>query len=182
MRFCPNCSAMQRDDKAKICRKCGHSLEDGNADEAKDLVMSEREELLSVIGGSHEYDKERPCPICHEPTRQIHREIERMVLGDRVPIKGLRLMGGDLTKRAETLINLDVIGRECRGGHTLCEQYRVRERQLCPLCRRPMITYGSTLMSCRDCSLHFPRDIFSSEDPEKILTSEGFSRVGKRSV
>lgn len=174
MRYCPKCSALQHDDKAAGCRRCGYVFEAGQESESLIQQKSDREELLSILGQTKSYDSSHPCPVCQEPTRALERDLEHKVEGEKIPLKGIRLMGGEITGKAMTLITIHVSGMECSSGHLICLSYQARDRPLCPLCQRAMINYGSSLFSCSNCKLHFPSNIFRSEEPERVLEMEGY--------
>ncbi|MCK5773181.1 MAG: hypothetical protein KAH57_05285, partial [Thermoplasmata archaeon] len=125
--YCPNCSAYQLDTKAPNCHKCGHDMAS-----AREEQHNQKLEKVKVEDSS--FDRSQPCPLCAAPTKEIPMEIEHGVSGDKIPMTGLRLMGGDLVKRATTQILIEGAGRECREGHRIALRWTSREMPICPMC------------------------------------------------
>ena len=174
MRYCPNCSAYQHDPGAKICPKCGYDFSDEEERREKRRREIEEEEFRRITESNVDYDPSNRCPECGSPTREYREEMECPVEGNRIPIRGIKLMGGDITKKPITLLEFTVTGRICKEGHKICQDYDYREKRLCPVCQDKMVFYGSTLLSCPRCNRHFENEYFPNPDPVKELESEGW--------
>ncbi len=168
--YCPNCSAYQLDTKAPNCHKCGH-----------DMVAAREEQhsrkLEKVKEGDSSFDPSQPCPSCGAPTKDIPLDIEHGVRGEKIPMTGLRLMGGEIVKRATTQIFIEGVGRECREGHRIALSWTSREMPICPMCFSKLSPYGSSILSCGRCSRHFPTHCFRSRPHEEVLNEEGWEEV-----
>jgi hypothetical protein len=174
MNYCPNCSAYQYDPYAKKCSKCGYDLTIMEQRKEKRRQEIENEESLRVEEAS--YDQETQCSICGEPTRFVDLELDHPVEGTRMPIQGVKLMGGEITKKPVTLLQFKIKGRICRGGHKVVTEYDCREKPLCPICHDRLVLYGASLLSCPRCSRHYQKEFFSTQEPEEALELEGWVR------
>ena len=171
MRYCPNCSAYQYEEGAKICGKCGFDME---AHEAQMREKRSKEEVQqkqeSLIGFTNDVQ----CPVCGEPMKTIDTALELPFEGQRINVHGLKLMGGDITKKTVTMYQVDLLGMQCSSGHRFFSAISARTRALCPLCYDAMIEYGSSLFSCTRCQRHFSKADWSFPEPEEVLTNEGW--------
>ena len=172
MQYCPNCSAFQYDQNAERCPKCGFDLTTANQN-----VTTIPEEDLPKKKVEPGFDPKKPCETCGSPTRPVNGEIEVPVEGERISIRGLKLMGGDITKRVVTQITYDISGYECREGHKFFSRAESKVRPLCPVCYHPMIKYGSSLLSCTRCNRHYPVNDWPDPDPMEVLDQEGWQRI-----
>ena len=123
------------------------------------------------------FDPSQACPLCGAPTRDLPLDIQHDVGGDKIPMTGLRLMGGDLVKRATTQIIIEGVGREGREGHRIALQWASKEMPICPMCFSKLSPYGSSILSCGRCSKHFPTHCFRSRPHEEVLTEEGWEEA-----
>jgi len=176
MLYCPNCSAYQKDQTSSVCHRCGFDFTIEEQRRLRRAQEAEEEEIRKFTEGLRTYDRTCPCPVCGEPTVQHDEEVEHNVEGKRLPMSGMKLMGGDITKKAVTQISFSVSGRLCRQGHRSFTSFTSRERPLCPMCYDKMIRYGTSILSCPRCNRHFPMDAFETMDHEEALTAEGWIR------
>lgn len=174
MSYCPNCSAYQYDPQAKKCEKCGYDLTIVEERKERRRQEIENEEIVRVEEAS--YDADSPCSICREPTRLVDIELEHPVEGTRMPIHGVKLMGGEITKVPITLLQFRIKGRICSGSHKVLLDYDCREKPLCPICHDRLVLYGASLLSCPRCSRHFQTEFFSTQEPDEALELEGWVR------
>ncbi|MBN1390203.1 MAG: hypothetical protein JXA22_06135 [Candidatus Thermoplasmatota archaeon] len=170
MQYCPNCSAYQYDGNAEKCRKCGFDLTTQKAKVSSDIVKEGPPKERS----ERSFDARVPCMLCGSPTKAFDGEHDIPVEGRRISINGLKLMGGDITKKTVTQITYTLSGYECQGGHKLYSSVTYRVRQLCPLCYHPMFRYGSSLISCTRCNKHFPLNDWPKPDPMALLQGDGW--------
>ena len=170
MLYCPNCCAYQYDAGATSCRKCGYDF----SLHKEKKVQEKKEEVKKNIQG---FDDSVPCRICGSPTRILEKEMELKVEGDRINISGLKLMGGEITKRTASSVEYHIWGRECSEGHPFYGDVGFRIRQLCPMCYGQMMKYGSSLYSCSRCNKHFPINDWPDPDPEETLRNEGWESL-----
>lgn len=103
--------------------------------------------------------------------------MELPVEGKRISIRGLKLMGGDITKRVVTQVTYDISGRECREGHKFFSSASSKIRPLCPVCYHPMVRYGSSLLSCTRCNKHYPINDWPDPDPMEVLRDDGWEHI-----
>ncbi|MGA1847707.1 MAG: hypothetical protein ACMUHB_00070 [Thermoplasmatota archaeon] len=173
MQYCPNCSAFQYDQGAKRCSKCGFDFssydkpapkKDGKAKEKPSPDLSR-------------FDESEPCRICGSPTKEVHGTYEMKVEGGRMSIYGIKLMGGEITKKPSTLFTFEIEGRECSEGHQFFKDFEHRSRALCPVCYDPMMRYGSSLYSCSRCNKHFPVQSWPEPDPVEVLMDKGWEEL-----
>ncbi|MGA1866443.1 MAG: hypothetical protein ACMUFK_03125 [Thermoplasmatota archaeon] len=175
MQYCPNCSAYQYDLNAERCRKCGFDLTAHTAKAATDTVKEETPKKKT--GAS--FDQRVPCRLCGSPTKKYEGDHEVPVEGKRISIRGLKLMGGDITKRTVTQITYSLSGYECQEGHKLYRSVSYRVRLLCPMCYHPMMKYGASLISCPNCNKHFPVNEWPEPDPMDVLHDEGWQPLSE---
>jgi uncharacterized Zn ribbon protein len=174
MRYCPNCSAYQKDGRAKVCSKCGYDFSDEEERRDKRRREIEEEEFRRITERNADYNGSVPCPVCGSPTREYQEELECPVEGRRIPIRGVKLMGGDITKKPVTMLQFDLKGRICTEGHKIYGDFECREKKLCPVCHDKMVFYGASLLSCPRCNRHFESQYFPDPDPEEELKREGW--------
>jgi len=173
MRYCPNCCAYLHENDLDVCPKCGYDLR--KAREERSAVMKEEEAgkvIDTLFNGP-------PCPICGEGTAEVEVEVEHIAEGERIPIKGLRLMGGEINKRARTQLLFWIRGTVCRTEHRSVLEYSCRETAQCPMCFSKLTPYGSSILSCVKCDRHYPTASFVSIDQEEALRMEGWFLTGK---
>ncbi|MBN1540029.1 MAG: hypothetical protein JW939_07780 [Candidatus Thermoplasmatota archaeon] len=175
MQYCPNCSAYQYDTDAERCRKCGFDLTAHRAKVATGNVKDETPAQKSEAN----FDPRVPCRLCGSPTKKFEGDHEALVEGNRISIRGLKLMGGDITKRTVTQITYTLSGYECQEGHRLYRSVSCRVRLLCPMCYHPMMKYGSALISCPNCNKHFPVNEWPDPDPMDVLHDEGWQPLSE---
>jgi len=173
MQYCPNCSAYQYDQGAKRCEKCGFDLS-GHCKPKPEKDGKAGEKKAPNLTGFHASE---PCAICGSPTRDIHGTYEMKVEGGRISIHGVRLMGGEITKKPSTLFIFEIEGRECSEGHRFFKDFEYRSRALCPVCFDPMMRYGSSLYSCSRCNKHFPVQSWPEPDPVSVLRDNGWEEI-----
>jgi hypothetical protein len=173
MPYCPNCSAYQYDAAAETCSKCGHVLHISTAPEEK----SDLDEFAPKMVEEPSYSVRQPCKRCGAPTKVTNGEIEIEVEGERLSINGLKLMGGEITKKAVTRYTYHVQGYTCKEEHRFYSDFRCRIRPLCPVCYDPMIKYGSSLFSCTRCNKHFSLESWVEPDAEEVLLDHGWAPV-----
>jgi hypothetical protein len=176
MLYCPNCSAYQYEKDATSCRKCGFDFS-GYVETTPEVVV-EDEASGKVKIPHRNYNADRLCNICGGPTRDIKGDIEISVEGERISIRGLKLMGGDISKTAVTQYTYQIIGYECREGHRFFSDFKCRVRPLCPVCYDPMMKYGSSLMSCSRCNKHFPVQSWAKPDEFEVLLMNDWEYIG----
>ncbi len=144
------------------------------------MVVARREQRNFKVEKAKEkeedsrFDPSRPCPICGTPTKEVPLDVQHSVMGDKIPMTGLRLMGGDIEKKATTLISIEGVGRECREGHHIAQRWTSREMPICPMCFTKLSPYGASILSCSRCSRHFPTHCFRSRPHEEALMAEGW--------
>jgi len=174
MLYCPNCNAFQHDPDSDICPKCGFDMK---AYVEKRRMKREPadagEKRIRMVG----FDEKLPCPLCGSPSKVIDSEMEFIHEGERINVHGLKLMGGEITKRTQTQYQLHVRGTECEEGHLLYEEAKGRIRALCPLCFDPMIEYGSSLLSCTRCNRHYSKADWTIPPIDDIMRAEGWQRI-----
>jgi hypothetical protein len=174
MRYCPNCSAYQHDGNATHCEKCGFDFSAEIERKEKRRKEIEEEELRNYAEKNAVFDPGHPCSVCGSPSKHVEEEIEHPVEGNRVPIRGIKLMGGDITKKPITLLQFRVKGNICSSGHKIYTDYDLREKRLCPICQDKLVFYGSSLLSCPRCNRHFQSEYFATMDPQEALKEEGW--------
>lgn len=172
MRYCPNCSAYQHDTESELCPKCGFDVKTHR--ELQEAVPEEKKKEPKDLS---RYDDSKPCRICGSPTREIHKELQVSVEGSRINMYGIKLMGGEITKRTATRIDYEIVGRECAEGHLFYGDVSYKKRPICPLCYDPLMIYGTSLFSCSRCSKHFPMGDWPDPDPEETLKEEGWEQL-----
>ncbi len=172
MQYCPNCSAYQHDTGVKRCPKCGFDLT-SHRETVKEVETVESSTRFDLS----RYDESHPCPKCGSPTRIMDMDIDLKVEGERISIHGLKLMGGEITKKPVTMCSFHIVGRECSEGHKFYSDYTYRPRPLCPVCYDTMMKYGSSLFSCTRCNKHFPVRSWPEPDPGIVLLDEGWERT-----
>jgi hypothetical protein len=172
MLYCPNCSAYQHDAGAEVCRKCGCDLS-----LSREPEPSEKREERKNVTDLSSYDPSVPCSICGSPTRDIRRHVDVTVEGNRISIYGVKLMGGEITKRTASRVEYEITGRDCPEGHLFYDDVGFRIRPICPLCYDPLMIYGNSLYSCSRCNKHFPMNDWPDPDPEATLRGEGWEQL-----
>ncbi len=135
-----------------------------------EVVKKERIRLAS-------FDEDSPCPLCDAPTRLIDGGVEVDREGIRINMHGLKLMGGDITKKTVTRYQMDVNGLECSDGHRFFTGVRARIRALCPMCMDEMHEYGSSLFSCTRCNKHFSKGDWEIPAEGLVLEEEGWMKA-----
>jgi hypothetical protein len=120
------------------------------------------------------YDSELPCPICKEPSRRLHEQVDLEHEGSRINMHGLKLMGGEITKPTVTQYRMTVAGLECVRGHRFFTDATSKRKALCPLCTDEMMEYGSSLFSCTRCNRHFSKADWDFPDESVVLTDAGW--------
>lgn len=173
MQYCPNCSAFQSDPEATSCDKCGYDL--SMCKMRSDPSDIEGPERKKIDDGS--FNIRKPCKRCGAPTKDVKGEIEINVEGKRMSIYGLKLMGGEITKRPITQYTYKIEGYQCKEDHKFYGDFKCRIRPLCPVCYDPMIKYGSSLLSCARCNKHFPVDNWVEPDELDILLEQGWAPI-----
>jgi hypothetical protein len=176
MLYCPNCSAYQHDKAATSCSRCGFDFS-GHTNTTPEVIDDDGPGKMKIP--DQFFDKDRPCSICGSPTRDISGDVEISVEGERISIRGLKLMGGDITKTAMTQYTYQITGYECKEEHRFFSDFKCRVRPLCPVCYDPMMKYGSSLMSCTRCDKHFPVQGWAQPDEYEVLLMNGWEYVGE---
>jgi hypothetical protein len=173
MLYCPNCSAYQCDQTATACDKCGHVLS------AHEIITNEPEIDCPPQQKVEDpaFRIRRPCKRCGSPTKEINGDIDIDVDGERLSIYGLKLMGGEITKRAVTKYTYSMNGYICKEDHKFYSDFKCRIRPLCPVCYDPMIKYGSSLLSCSRCNKHFPVNDWKEPDELDVLVNNGWAPI-----
>ncbi len=123
------------------------------------------------------FDPSWPCPLCGVPTKEVPLDVQHRVTGEKIPITGLRLMGGEIEKKAITQISFEGVGRECREGHRIALRWTSKEMPICPMCFSKLSPYGSSILSCARCSRHFPTHCFRSCPHKEALNAEGWEEI-----
>ena len=123
------------------------------------------------------FDTDSPCPLCDTPTRAVDGDVGVDREGIRINMHGMKLMGGEITKRTVTRYQMEIKGLECSEGHKFFTSVRARIRALCPMCMDEMHKYGSSLFSCTRCSQHFSMADWEIPDESIVLEEEGWIKV-----
>jgi hypothetical protein len=173
MQYCPNCSAYQYDQGAKRCSKCGFDL----SSYIKPKAAIDEKAPEKKTPNLARYDESEPCRLCGSPTKAVRGSYDMKVEGSRMSIYGIKLMGGEITKKPSTLFTFDIQGRECSNGHLFYQDFEYRSRALCPVCYDPMMRYGSSLYSCSRCNKHFPVQSWPDPDPVSVLRDKGWEEL-----
>lgn len=120
------------------------------------------------------YDKDCPCPVCSAPTKMINESMDLIHDGPRINMNGIKLMGGEITKRTQTHYQMYVKGLVCSEGHRFFIQAGSKVRALCPMCHELMIEYGSSLYSCTKCNKHFSKGDWEVPSDADVLRNNGW--------
>lgn len=177
MRYCPNCSAYQYEENAQTCRKCGYDMaahkerENSRMENGDEKRKKKEEERLKS------FDPDCPCPLCNCPTKAIDSEMDLIHEGGRINMHGLKLMGGEITKRTLSHYRMRVTGIECSEGHCFYIDVSSRKKALCPLCQDPLMEYGSSLYSCSRCNRHFSMADWEFPPDVEVLERNGWIKA-----
>lgn len=123
------------------------------------------------------YDADCPCPVCGSPTKIIDQTLELQHEGPRINMNGIKLMGGEITKRTMTQYQMSVKGLVCSEGHRFFVDSVSKTRALCPVCHEPMIEYGSSLYSCTRCRKHFSKSDWETPSNDDMLRNDGWIKA-----
>jgi hypothetical protein len=177
MLYCPNCSAYQHEENAVICRKCGYDMAAHIERKSHEAEKVNREKKEVEERRLKDFNQDCPCPVCSAPTRGIDEDIELIHEGGRINMYGLKLMGGEITKRTLSQYRMSVTGIECCDGHRFYIDVSSRRRALCPLCQEPLMEYGSSLYSCTRCDRHFSMADWEFPAEGEVLERSGWIKA-----
>jgi hypothetical protein len=176
MLYCPNCSAYQYEENAEKCRKCGYDMASHRERECSGSPGEDKGKKETEDLGSDRFENDCPCPLCESPTRMVDEESDVIHEGGRINMHGLKLMGGEITKKTLSLYRMRIKGIECSKGHRFYLEVRSKKRALCPLCQDPLMEYGSSLYSCTRCNRHFSLADWEFPEDTEVLERNGWIR------
>ncbi len=177
MQYCPNCSAYQYEENAERCRKCGYDMATHRERVGQNVEKDQHEKIKQEEIRLKEFDRECPCPLCESPTRVVDEETELIHDGGRINMYGLKLMGGEITKKTATQYWIQVKGIECSKGHRFYMDVASKTKALCPMCHDPLMEYGSSLYSCTRCNRHFSMADWDFPPDGEVLERNGWIKA-----
>ena len=189
MRYCPNCCAFLGDVLRDIGPKCMVDLR--SASEAKAARWRPPEDALKGwvkenpemaaeaqtrrVECSEVQGVEMPCPACGQRLDPHPDDAYSFdLLGGDVNVSDVQAMSMVIRKRAVTQVVVEFEGWRCPSGHRFFTSYHETVRELCPVCRGAMARFGTTILSCRSCSVNITREKFVKLGGKQLLEDEGW--------
>ncbi len=175
--FCPNCKFFMGADQLVVCPKCGYRLRRDHPP-ASEGLLKDFQDVAQRRCAEEELDGPAyKCPDCGNRLRfNLGDALQFDLLGKEMTIQAIKSLHMNISKKAVTQIHIEFDSWDCVKGHKFYTDFKESVKRLCPVCKGPMVKFGSEVLSCKKCRVNLTKDSFVFIEPEQLMLEQGYRR------
>jgi len=175
--FCPNCKFFMGQELNSTCPKCGYritrdvpALDEGLLKDFQDAAESRCQDD-EATGPVYK------CPICGNGLKHFSGDMLSFeLLGRETTVQNVEAFKMNISKKAVTQVILEFDSWQCHKNHKFYTGLKTTVKELCPVCKGPMVKFGSAVYSCKSCNMNLTKEFFAYMSSEELMSDEGYEK------